>query len=236
MPSVNNIGRFGYTGQMWLKEAEVYHYKARAYDPYIGRFLQTDPIGYGDGMNSQAYVGGDPVNFTDPTGLSAFEQRCRTWGTSIVGSPGVRRGITCSPIPHYWAPEPAIDPNPSEPGIDGNECPALKPNGCGAKGDWKSHFIPNKPQNFDFTEACNNHDINFGTLGFGFEKANEQFLRDMLAVPDQKRYVFSKTGNLSSITITSESWAQTYYNAVSGKAGKRAYEAAQKLAKACQGE
>ncbi|MBL1431532.1 MAG: hypothetical protein COA60_008515 [Robiginitomaculum sp.] len=26
---------------MWLKEAEVYHYKARAYDPYIGRFLQT---------------------------------------------------------------------------------------------------------------------------------------------------------------------------------------------------
>jgi RHS repeat-associated protein len=61
--------RFQYTGQAWLPEVALYHYKARAYSPYLGRFLQTDPIGYGDGLNWYAYVGDDPVNSIDPTGL-----------------------------------------------------------------------------------------------------------------------------------------------------------------------
>jgi RHS repeat-associated protein len=71
-PAPTNTGRFQYTGQLWLSEIGLYHYKARAYSPGLGRFLQTDPIGYAAGLNLYAYVGGDPVNNIDPSGLAAI--------------------------------------------------------------------------------------------------------------------------------------------------------------------
>jgi RHS repeat-associated protein len=65
-----NRGRFRYTGQIWIPELGQYHYKSRAYSPTLGRFMQTDPIGFADGLNMYAYVGNDPVNLIDPLGLS----------------------------------------------------------------------------------------------------------------------------------------------------------------------
>jgi RHS repeat-associated protein len=69
IPGSSNSGRFQYTGQVWLPELGLYYYKARFYSPTLGRFLQTDPIGYASGSNLYACVGNDPINFVDPLGL-----------------------------------------------------------------------------------------------------------------------------------------------------------------------
>jgi len=43
--------------------------KARIYSPTLGRFLQIDPIGYKDQINLYEYVGDDPVDHDDPSGM-----------------------------------------------------------------------------------------------------------------------------------------------------------------------
>lgn len=66
-----------YTGQQFDASAGLYSLRARYYDPRVGRFLGRDPAEIDPldarQLNRYVYVGDNPVNLEDPTGLLAVE-------------------------------------------------------------------------------------------------------------------------------------------------------------------
>lgn len=88
-PNIGASTRFRYTGQQHIGLLGLYYYKARFYSPTLGKFLQTDPVGYADDLNLYTYVKNNPLNYSNPMGLYWFRQ---DWQTGYI----VRRDL--SPI------------------------------------------------------------------------------------------------------------------------------------------
>ncbi len=64
---------------------------ARAYVPFLGRYLQADPLGLASGsLNNYVYVGNNPVNLVDPSGL-CFEDACV--GEAVLAGIAIRAAV-----------------------------------------------------------------------------------------------------------------------------------------------
>jgi RHS repeat-associated protein len=89
----------------------LYYYRARYYNPKLGRFISEDPLG---GANSYLYAGNNPVSFDDPLGLYYDNPT-----TVTIDRGSQRSSTTCYTNPNICDPEtpdpPPTPPTPSNP-------------------------------------------------------------------------------------------------------------------------
>jgi RHS repeat-associated protein len=111
---------FQYTGREADPGSQLYHYRARVYDPAARRFVQKDPAGMVEGSNLYAYGGDNPTNFVDPSGRMryagptgggsvTFSSSTGTYESAYCDSWAVRAGVC---IPSSNAPDASLSTSP----------------------------------------------------------------------------------------------------------------------------
>lgn len=152
VPAAANLGRIQYTGQKWIPDIGLYDYKVRDYSPTLGRFMQTDPVGYKSDLDLYTYVGDDPTDKTDPTGKVAtcYSDGCIMTCYSVVECGGDLIYIGLQALHNILAPSPPPPPNHHEQSgdDDGGKAhqppPSARPGGATAPGDPNNPWHPSE--------------------------------------------------------------------------------------------
>ena len=138
---------FTYTGRE-IDGLGINYYRARYYNPQIGRFLSEDPIGFAGGINQYAYVDDDPLNFVDRFGLAttvhwpspppseqrrvapvskAFRVPVKAWAGRVRLANGLSTSYLSArpgaPVPRTWGPGNDV----GEPGEVRSRSPSTNP-------------------------------------------------------------------------------------------------------------
>jgi RHS repeat-associated protein len=102
--------RFKYTGREWHAALDQYYYRARYYDPGVGRFLGEAPLRFRAGdSNLYRYVFNSPTNYTDPSG-KALPLILIIGGAAVIGILAVPN-VANAPgpgEPHFGRPDPFL--------------------------------------------------------------------------------------------------------------------------------
>lgn len=109
---------YSYTGREYDEETGLYFYRARYYDPAVGRFISKDPIGFAGGdVNLFAYVQNQSINFIDPDGLIRIPGAGKAigWGLKrLVKTLGGKLGKKLGEWSDFFNPDIGYPPEQQE--------------------------------------------------------------------------------------------------------------------------
>jgi RHS repeat-associated protein len=104
--STGTLPIYGYTGRE-PDETGLIHYRARYYDPSVGRFTQRDPIGLAGGPNLYLYAAANPLRLIDPNGTLPTVPAAPDAGYAAAApSPGLSAGTQSLAHLHHVSRDP----------------------------------------------------------------------------------------------------------------------------------